>query len=100
MPGDGYDREGQRETRATALRYASLGAELAFAIIGLTLAGLWIDQRFGTEPKGLVIGATIGVVGGMYNFIRQALNLMKSSPRATEKNERDANSHHDHDRWA
>jgi F0F1-type ATP synthase assembly protein I len=57
------------------MRYAGLGLELAASIVGLTLAGLWVDYRFSTGPKGVLVGASLGVVGGLYNFIRAALRL-------------------------
>ena len=59
------------------MRYAGMGVELGGAIIGFTLVGLWIDHRYGTQPKGVMIGAVLGIVGGMYNFIRQAILLTK-----------------------
>ena len=34
-----------------------MGLELAAAIVGLTLVGLWVDHQFGTGSKGLIIGA-------------------------------------------
>ena len=60
------------------LRYSGMGLELAAAVVGLTLVGLWVDHQFGTGRKGLIIGATLGVVGGFYNFLRQALLLAKT----------------------
>ena len=57
------------------MQYAGMGLELAASIIGLTLLGLWVDHRYSTGPKGVLIGASIGVVGGLYNFIRAALRL-------------------------
>lgn len=56
-----------------------MGIELAAAIVALTLVGLWVDHKFGTGRKGVIIGATLGVVGGFYNFLRQALLLAKQS---------------------
>lgn len=70
-------------------RYAGMGVELAGAIAGLTLLGYWIDRHYGTEPAGVIIGASIGIVGGMYNFIRQALSMTK------ENRPPDHGSHHD-----
>jgi F0F1-type ATP synthase assembly protein I len=52
-----------------------MGVELAASIVGLTLLGLWIDYRWECKPTGVLIGAGLGVVGGLYNFIRQALRL-------------------------
>ena len=61
-------------------RLTSMGVELAAAMIGFTLVGLWIDRRYATEPWGVAIGAILGLVGGMYNFLRQALRATQSSP--------------------
>ncbi len=76
------------------MRYAGLGFELAAAIVGLTLMGLWIDYRFRTKPWGTVIGAMLGVVGGLYNFIRAALQMSRTLPKSdfkpTEKDQDDA----------
>jgi len=58
-------------------RYASMGLELAAAIVGLTLAGWWVDYRFGTGRKGILVGAILGIVGGFYNFLKQALELSR-----------------------
>ncbi len=60
------------------VRYAGMGVELAAGIIGLTLVGLWIDYRWKCGPAGVLIGAGLGIVGGLYNFIRQALALSRS----------------------
>lgn len=83
-PADG------RGPRSELYRYASLGLELAGAIVGLTLAGVWVDHTFGTGPTGVIVGASLGVVGGLYNFIRAALRM--SAPRGgppQEKREAD-----------
>ncbi len=68
---------GQGQPSPGLMRYAGMGVELGGAIIGFTLVGLWIDHRYGTQPKGVMIGAVLGIVGGMYNFIRQAILLTK-----------------------
>jgi F0F1-type ATP synthase assembly protein I len=52
-----------------------MGIELAAAIIGLTLLGLWVDYHFGIKPVGVIVGVVLGVIGGMYNFIRSAIRL-------------------------
>lgn len=58
---------------------AGLGMELAAAVIGATLLGFWIDRRFATEPWGVVIGALVGIVGGLYNFVHQASRAAQST---------------------
>ena len=52
---------------------------MAAALVGLTLFGLWIDHKFGTGPVGVLCGAGLGTIGGMYNFIRTALRLGQES---------------------
>jgi F0F1-type ATP synthase assembly protein I len=74
------------------VRYSGLGLELGAAIIGLTLAGFWLDHEFGTGKTWTVVGAVIGVVGGMYNFTRQALQLMNEQ---RDEEGRDAESDDD-----
>lgn len=69
MPG-GSDSPG--------MRFAGLGIELAAAVGLLALLGWWIDGRFGTAPWGLLIGAMVGLVGGMANLIRTALTATRS----------------------
>jgi len=59
-----------------------MGLELAAALVGLTLLGLWVDAHFGTRPYALLVGAGIGVVGGLYNLIRQALQMQRDSRQA------------------
>ncbi|MEW6198792.1 MAG: AtpZ/AtpI family protein [Planctomycetota bacterium] len=65
----------QERERTGLLRYASMGFELAATIVGLTLMGVWFDYHFKTSPTGVLIGAALGVTGGLYNFIRAALRL-------------------------
>lgn len=55
------------------LRYAGLGLELAGTVAVLTLAGWWLDGRFGTAPWGVLAGAVLGLSAGMYNLVRRAL---------------------------
>lgn len=55
------------------MRYAGLGIELAAAVGLLSLLGWWIDGRLGTAPWGLVVGALVGLIGGMALLVRSAL---------------------------
>lgn len=60
---------------------AGLGMELAASVIGLTLLGLWLDRRWESAPWALVVCATIGFIGGMYNFIRSAQKAARRAER-------------------
>lgn len=55
------------------LELAGVGLEFAAAVAGLTLAGYWIDQKLGSEPWGVLIGAFVGIVGGTYNLLREVI---------------------------
>jgi F0F1-type ATP synthase assembly protein I len=59
------------------VRYSGIGLELAGAIGGLALVGYWIDGRFATRPWGMLGGVAIGLVGGLYNLVRESLAAMR-----------------------
>ncbi len=60
-------------------RHAGVGLELAGAVAGLALLGYWIDNHFGTAPWGIVGGTVIGLVGGMYNLVRESLLAVREA---------------------
>jgi F0F1-type ATP synthase assembly protein I len=59
--------------RSGWVRMASAGMELAAAVVGFVLLGYWIDQQRGSGPKWVLILGLLGIVGGLYNFLRSAL---------------------------
>ena len=69
------------------VRYSGVGLELAGATAGLALAGYWIDGKFGTSPWGILGGVTIGIVGGLYNLVRESLAAVREA-----KSDDDANA--------
>lgn len=75
-----------RKAGSDLVRLSGLGIELAAAISGFTLAGYFWDRYFGTGPWGLLIGALLGLVGGMYNLIRQSLSATRNSGRGKTTN--------------
>lgn len=60
-------------------RLTGLGLELFGLVFGFVLLGTWIDHRYGTSPRGVLICAVLGIVGGLYNLIHSALETLKSS---------------------
>ena len=54
-----------------------MGFEFAAAVIGFVLVGYWIDRKYGCQPKGVLIGAELGILGGGYNLIRTALQASR-----------------------
>lgn len=61
------------------VRYSGVGLELAGATAGLTLVGYWIDRRFGTQPWGILGGVVIGIVGGLFNLVRESLEAAREA---------------------
>lgn len=68
------------------MRLANVGAELAAAMIGLSLLGYWIDCHLKTSPWGLLICAILGIVGALYNLVRKAVREMLR-PASREENQ-------------
>ena len=61
------------------VRHSGVGLELAGATAGLALVGYWIDRRFGTQPWGILGGVVIGLVGGLYNLVRESLQAVREA---------------------
>ncbi len=59
--------------RSNSRRLAGVGFELAAAVAGFVLVGYWIGKHFGRADLGVLIGAVLGLIGGMYNLIRATL---------------------------
>jgi len=79
------DPEPAERTPGGAVRLAGLGMELAGAIVGFSLLGYWIDRHWQNErPWALVVCASLGIVGGLYNLIRKSVHasLGLTKPRS------------------
>jgi F0F1-type ATP synthase assembly protein I len=72
------------------MRLGGVGIELAAAVGGFAIVGHLIDRYRGSHPKGLLIGAVLGLIGGMYNLIKASLSASREArdedrERAEEK---------------
>ena len=56
-------------------RHLYAGTSLALTILLFTFAGIWIDRHWGIKPWGTLGGAFAGIGVGLYNFIREFLNV-------------------------
>jgi ATP synthase protein I len=61
------------------VRFSGVGLELAGAMAVLAFVGYWIDGRFGTGPWGILGGVAIGLVGGLYNMVRESLEAVREA---------------------
>ncbi len=59
-------------------KFLGSGFELAGVVAVFTLLGGGYDRWQGTHPWGALTGAIIGIVGGLYNLVKDA---MKSNRR-------------------
>jgi F0F1-type ATP synthase assembly protein I len=55
------------------VRHSGVGLELAGATAGFALLGYWVDRSWGTQPWGIVVGVTLGLIGGLYNLVKESL---------------------------
>lgn len=53
------------------------GIQLAAAVAVFFFAGRWLDEKLGTSPWLMLLGALLGAGGGMYKFIRTAIDVGK-----------------------
>jgi F0F1-type ATP synthase assembly protein I len=59
--------------RRNSRKLAGLGFEFAAAVAGFAFFGYWIGNHYGRAELGILIGAVLGLIGGMYNLIRVTL---------------------------
>lgn len=62
----------ERKPSSKGAAFASAGVEMAGGIGLFALLGWLVDRWLGTDPWGLVTGAVLGLVGGMYLIIKAA----------------------------
>lgn len=56
-------------------RYLGLGLQM-FVGVGLGIVvGTWLGRKFGNESRGVLIGVLVGVAGGMYVLIKDAVAM-------------------------
>jgi len=71
--------------RTPWVRYGGMGFDFAAALVVFVLVGYWVDRHFGCSPVGLLVGAGLGLVGGMYNLIRQGLKMTRNAVKSDDE---------------
>lgn len=59
----------------------NVGLDFGYSVVGMVLLGLAIDYFAKTSPRALIICAVLGLIGGGYRFIREALAMNRSNNR-------------------
>ncbi|MFP4145812.1 MAG: AtpZ/AtpI family protein [Phycisphaeraceae bacterium] len=62
----------RRRREPSPLLLLGAGAEVGLVTAAMCLLGWWIDTKLGTFPILLLVGAAMGIVGGLYNLYRVA----------------------------
>jgi F0F1-type ATP synthase assembly protein I len=57
--------------------FLGLGLNVAVGVGLGALIGWWLDKRYGWSPKGMTIGALVGLAGGMYLLLKEAMKANK-----------------------
>lgn len=70
---------GNAKGQASWTRLAGVGFELVAGVGAFVLVGYWWDRHFGSSPKGILVGAVLGLIGGMYNLIRQSIRATREA---------------------
>ena len=63
--------------------------EFAGAVAGFALVGYWIDRHYACSPWGVLIGSILGLIGGMYNLVRESLGATREAKREDDAANRD-----------
>ena len=63
--------------RRSWLRLASMGFELVGALLGFGAIGFFLDRHYGTAPRAFIVSIILGLVGGLYNLVKDALRASK-----------------------
>ena len=58
--------------------YLGLGFQLAITVVVLVLLGIWLDDKFNTNPYLTIIFSCFGVFAALYNFIKSVLKSDKN----------------------
>jgi F0F1-type ATP synthase assembly protein I len=74
FPGDDRKRVEQ-----SYLRFAGVGVQYALTILILTMAGIWLDNKFETSPLFLVVLLILGFVGATWTLVREVLSPDKNA---------------------
>ena len=63
---------------AAALRLVGVGFFIGGSIVLGVVAGLWLDNKFNSEPTWVIVGLFLGLVIAFYGVYRMLLPLMNN----------------------
>ena len=69
--------QGNRRLAPSVGPFLTLGLQLAITVVVLFFLGKWLDSRWGTSPWLMLVGLFLGIVGGLFKFVRTAMDMGK-----------------------
>ena len=84
---DGEEKKPGKSSRLSPEvgQFLTLGLQLAIAVVVFFFIGRWLDEKFDTAPLLTLIGAGLGITGGLVKFFKTALMLGKQADGEFEK---------------
>lgn len=67
----------QDDNEQSPWRIAGMGLQLVATTLVFAGMGYLLDREFGSSPWGVVVMSLIGLVGGLYLLIKEALKITK-----------------------
>lgn len=74
-----------RSAMALAMAWSSRITTVSVEMVLPALLGYWFDQWLGTEPLFLMLGAALGLTGGIWHLIRMTTPTSAQTPRRSPK---------------
>jgi ATP synthase protein I len=71
-----------------AIRVLGVGFYIVACILGGILGGLWLDQKFNTEPIFLLAGLVLGLVVASWGVYQMLIPMMKENNKDIKKDRR------------
>jgi F0F1-type ATP synthase assembly protein I len=59
---------GSQSSLRDSASYLGIGSSLAFTVLLCLWLGHWLDKKFGTEPRYMLVGAGVGGVAAFLHF--------------------------------
>ncbi len=56
---------------------AGVGIQMAVGVVLGLIVGHWLENRYGWQPWGTLVGVMLGLAGGMYLLIKDAIRINK-----------------------
>ena len=65
-------------------RFLGIGLQMLVGVGMGIVVGRWLDNKYGWQPWGVLIGSMLGLAAGMYLLIKEALRMNADPPKTKE----------------